>query len=124
MRRALIMIFICIPWLSGCAEQPRPIPLGTDRAYYGYIDQGEKFGVRIGQSRDEAQDILVAGGARDDGEWNCNYNLKELFSCKEGDVFDLYSYRKFMKDGTVYLKISEGKISEIGWRFQLFHIDF
>jgi GH24 family phage-related lysozyme (muramidase) len=54
---SLAAILLLVP-LAGCARTPYPIPVGTDTFFYGYINQGEKFGVKIGQSREEAESAL------------------------------------------------------------------
>ncbi len=111
-----------LAFTTACA-QPRPIPAGTDQSYFGHIEEGEKFGVSIGMSQEEAIRILTLKGLRDDGFGACTYYLEQIVGCAEEDRIHLLRRREFLKDGSIYLRIANGQVAAIAWSFQLVRID-
>lgn len=109
--------------LAAC-EQPRPIPPGTDRFYYGHLVEGEKFGVSVGMSQDEAVRILIAQGLRDDGLRGCTYYTAQVIGCDASDAIHLFRQENFGRDGVVYLKISDDRVEFISWSFVIKNIVF
>lgn len=109
--------------MSAC-EQPRPIPPGTDRYYYGHLLEGEKFGVSIGMNQEEAVRILTARGLRDDGLWGCGDYSAQVTGCDAHDQIYLFRQRRFGRDGTVFLKIVDDQVDFISWSFVIIFIDF
>lgn len=108
--------------VSAC-EQPRPIPPGTDRIYYGHLLEGEKFGVSVGMSQEEAVRILVAQGLRGGGQYECTSSTLYYTSCNESSVVHAFRRADFLKDGMVYLEIKEGVLCSISWRFAMIRMD-
>lgn len=121
---AALQMFLLSVLVSGCTEQPRPIPLGTDQSYYGRIEKGQKFGISVGQSESEASLILLKKEFRDDGVWECDFTLQQLLACNEGELFRIFRRRDLLKDGSIYLHLIDGEVSSIAWQFQLMRADF
>ncbi|WP_439633173.1 hypothetical protein [Glycocaulis sp.] len=120
---ALAALFVLVA-LSGC-EQPRPIPPGTDRAYYGHLVEGAKYGVSVGMAHEDAVATLVAQGLRDDRRYRCDVSyLKELVQCSDNDDIHFFRRQDFLKDGQVFLRIENGRVVAIFWRYSLVHIVF
>lgn len=119
------LVVLYVMGVTGGFEQPRPIPPGTDRAYYGHLVEGEKYGVSVGMAHDEAVATLVAHGLRDDYVVRCEGSyLKELVQCADSDEVHLFRRQDFLKDGSVFLRIENGRVAAIFWRYSLVHIDF
>jgi len=109
--------------VSGCS-QPRPIPLGADTKYYGYIAEGRKFGVSIGDERAAAAAILVSQGFRRPEAVDCaDSGLKDELNCGRGDIFDIYHRRGRVGHDVVSLGVAGGKVNRIAWSSVLFRID-
>ena len=108
---------------SAC-DQPRPIPPGTDRFYYGHLVEGEKFGVSVGMSQEEAVRILTERGLRDAGPYGCTYSIAQRSGCGESDLMHLFRQKDFGRDGIVYLKIIDERVDSISWSFAIAIIDF
>ena len=109
--------------LAAC-EQPRPIPPGTDRFYYGHLVEGEKFGVSVGMSQDEAVRILTARGLRDAGLGGCTYSLTQRIGCDANEEIYIFLQKDFGRDGLIYLKIIDGFVDSIAWSFVIVNVVF
>jgi len=109
--------------ISAC-EQPRPIPPGTDRFYYGHLLEGEKFGVSIGMSQEEAVRVLTTQGFGHVRLLGCTAYASEIISCDLNDAIHNFRQKKFGRDGTVFLKIVDDRVESIAWSFVIIFIDF
>ncbi len=98
----------------------RPISLGTDTDYRGYLTQGQRFGVAIGQSREQAKQTLIKSGFEYAGVVDCSYwRLKETIDCRSGDQSDAYSLRNTFRHGELYVSFADDKVTAIIWSFYL-----
>ena len=104
--------------IAGCTGPTYPIPLGADTYYYGRINHGMKFDVALGTPTETAS-ALLQRGFRYDRHFNCDAPMRELFACSAWDVYELYRVDEIARHGTVYLKVIDGHVAEIGWSFAL-----
>ncbi len=119
------MSFILLAALFiGACSQPSPVPNETDTYFYGRISSGEKFGVLIGHGNDVASGVLTEKKYRDDGMYTCSTSLKKITGCIERDVYHIFRVIKPLKDGSIYLEIDSGKVTEIAWDFDLIETAF
>lgn len=105
--------------LCACSQEPRPIPLGSEAQYYGYIDTGERFGVKIGDSRSNARALLEENKFEYLGDDNCSYRLKSLINCTKEHWSDVYHVREPLRHGVIYLEFKGDEITAIIWDFKL-----
>ena len=112
--------------VMGCVQaQPRPIPLGTDTSRYGYIADGTKFGVQIGQSRSSAREAIQDNGFRFAGSVLCqDSSLESEIACLNGELFDVYDNHKGVGHETIFIQIEDDRAARIGWSFISFQLDF
>jgi hypothetical protein len=97
----------------------KPIPVGTDFLYYGHINNGSKFGVKIGQ---DVQSSLIELKKRNlykynDRNYVCTDADRSLFGCRVGDKFE-YEYIRVedaKHDGYIILLIENEKVTAIIW---------
>ena len=123
-------------FLLGCNPHiPEKITLGMNESYYGYIDEGAKFGVAIGMSLKDSRIILTEAGQNDPKENICTE--KSRFGCIEGEIYDDYYWsanvpskrnkkinrKTGMKYGWIAIFIEDDKVSAIGWSFYNTNID-
>lgn len=105
-------------------SQPRPIPLGSDTDRYGYIEEGGKFGMSVGQARTSAQQLMEGQGFAFAGATLCqDSSLEAEIECERGDLFDIYSRHSGLGHETIFLQVREERISRIGWSFVALQID-
>ena len=106
--------------VSACAETPRPIKKGENSLYYGNITTGQKFGIRIGQSRQSAKEILIEKKIEYYGEQKCEDLTHRKIDCIRGDTFDVYrKYGTFLlvSGGLIYVFYEDDKVTGIAWAF-------
>ena len=118
-----IAVAVCVA--VSCAG-PDKIVAESNRAYFGYITTGKKFGVAIGQSAVGARAVL-RGVRRFEykGTYDC-IDLRRIVECERGQKYDVYVSGASIRNG---LPISYGIVRvEIGaeddvvaivWRFYL-----
>jgi hypothetical protein len=106
-----------------------------NEAYYGYIQEGAKFGVSIGMSQEESRSVLTNAGQNDPRESTCTETTR--FECVPGETYDDYYWsanvpsernkiidrRTGMKYGWIAIFIENEKVSAIGWSFYNVNID-
>ncbi|MDC7677355.1 hypothetical protein [Asticcacaulis machinosus] len=122
--------------LHGCSEQPPgPVRLGTDTVYYGYVDTGKKFGVKIGDTRQIAREKMIDSGAifypnSDEKQPKIKYDSdvcdevwQKRVACGRGHTFDYYRVQKLGWDGRVFVFFKDNKVTAIYWAASLAHID-
>lgn len=117
---AVLLGLLATPALAGTTF---PIPLGTNGTYNGYIRSGSRFGVHIGDSREQAKRSLINKGLRDDGPFACERYVRESVACRPGDLAEVYRIQKFMYDGDVFVFVEGGKGIAIGWRADAINVD-
>ena len=109
---------------TACSRTPKPIPPGADTKYYGYIASGEKFGVRIGDTKSKAEAALISEGFKVWQNGKCSYYLKALVDCTDWTQVELFSLDQRLYRGNLYLKIEEDRVSAIVWDMHLLpHVD-
>ncbi len=114
-----LLVAACVLPVAACSRTPNPIPVGTDTVYYGNIASGEKFGVKIGDSRTAARVALEAkNGFAYYAEDNCGYKVRTLTACASDFRADLYDVDRFLQRGLVVLAYDEERIIGIVWDFQ------
>lgn len=122
------IVGVIVLWgiLVGCdQQQPRPMPIGTDTYKYGYIEIGRRFGVSIGDDREEARLSLLNAGYDFAGSTLCEDSaLRVEIACVNGDLFDVYNHHEGLGHKTIYLLISNESVFRIGWSFIYLQIDF
>jgi len=99
---------------------------GSNRAYYGYITHGGKFGVSIGQAAADAQVVLREREKFEyRGSADCS-QLGRLIECRKGQKYDIYGSGASVRNGvpvsTGFLRLevgATGDIKAIIWRFYL-----
>ena len=104
--------------IAGCAQQSLPIPEGTDTHYTGYIKEGEKFGVAVGETRARARELLESDGIRYMTEYHCGYHLKILIDCTGELTSDVYWMDAFLRHGKIFLLIENDRVSAIAWHLE------
>ncbi len=115
----LACAMMCASVLAACSGTPRPIPTGRDAFFYGNILSGGKFTVAVGESKRDATQTLTSSGYRYDGESGCDFTLRYLFACKANEMYQSYRVNEWFRDGDIYLKIEDGKVTAVGWSFNL-----
>lgn len=105
--------------LTACTTTPNPIAAGTDTDWRGNLASGEKFGMAVGHSATEAQDMLWAAGFGYEGAIACTSDTRALLGCRDGDAFLKFQPVALDRKGSVYLKIDGGRITAIGWDLKI-----
>jgi hypothetical protein len=110
---------------ASCAGPDR-LTVGHNRAYYGYITSGGKFGVRIGDPAESAQVVLRE---REQFEYRGAYDcvqLRRIVECREGQKYGVFVSDASIRNGVPvshgFLRIeisASGEISAIVWRFYM-----
>lgn len=113
--RAISLTLVMFPMMA-CSQTPNPIPRGTDTFYYGHIDSGEKFGVKVGDGRADAQRKL-GGKFHYAGESRCGYRVKLLVGCLDDFTGDIFRVKQFLRDGIIVLEIRSDKVAAVIWDF-------
>jgi hypothetical protein len=118
---ALVTLSIVLVFVASLfsREPPRPISLGTDTYFYGRIEAGEKFGVQIGQSSEQAKHILARKEIRYVDSADCNDSLKWALDCHTGEVFDKYLIEKLGREGLIFIQVADQKVVAIAWDLHL-----
>lgn len=116
-------VVMAMTMISAC-DQPRPIPPGTDRVYYGHLLEGEKFGISVGMSQEEAVRILTAQGFGHVGLLGCTAYAREVIDCNSSDAIHSFRRRKIGRHGTVFLNIVDDRVDSISWTFVVLYVDF
>ncbi len=120
----LLALLFASPALSAC-QQPRPIPLGTDRQAYGNISEGSRFNIPIGGPRATARSTLEGQGFSFAGTVDCgDSSLQGELGCRSGQVFDVYDKHHGMGHRTISLEVRNERIVRIAWSFLAVQIDF
>ncbi len=118
--RCLVMAMLICSVTACKVVAARPIKPGTDTYYSGYITQGWKFGVEIGQSREDAKQTLTKGGFLYRGTVDCSYGpLNETIECHSDQKSDAYNLRKTFRQGELYVSFADDKVTSIVWSFNL-----
>lgn len=126
MKRMLLALLVALLLVAALNRAPHPIPIGSDAFFYGYITQGEMFGVKIGQTRDNAANALTTRGFEATGPVQCDYwRLKETIACQMGKTFDTYLRTTTFRHGELYVELDGDKVSAIIWSlYFLPYVDF
>ena len=99
--------------------------LGQDTYYYGRIDSGTKFGVKIGEARSKVK-ASVDKSLEFSSTAGCESTLKKIIECTgavESDVF--YLDTTFRHGFATILYDADSRVSEIVWDFNMLPvIDF
>lgn len=106
---------------SAAEEGGGAIPLGTDTRYRGYISEGSKFGVAIGDTRSEAEETLGPKSRRVRNLSNCTDYLSQVIGCSVGQQIDHQAYRIGwpLRDGQIIIVYEEETVASIIWSFVL-----
>ncbi len=125
MKRLEAVGLICLiaSALTGCGKPHYPIPAGTNHLYDGYVVQGGKFGVHIGDTPAQVQATLTRAGNRYDGIDHCASYPKEILGCRTSDTWEIYRVQKLLKDGDIFIKYENGRAVAIAWDFDLINVE-
>ena len=112
--------------IMGCVQaQPIPIPLGTNTRNYGYIANGNKFGLSIGQSRDAARAVMEDQDYKYSGAVLCqDSSLESEIGCRTNEIFDVYDKNRGIGHETIFMHVDGDRVSKIGWSFIALQLDF
>lgn len=114
---------------SACTEGPKyPLPSGTDTYFDGYINKGEKLGVKIGDDRMDVRKRLSGryeyyqafeddlGNIRADHD-TCDEQWRKYYVlCQPGEMFDYYRIRDFGRNGRMLVFFDKNqKVTAIHW---------
>lgn len=121
-------MFMALLTVTGLAlvacEQPRPMAIGTDTSSYGFIAEGDKFGIAVGDARDAARELLLAEGYRFAGTTACgDSSLRNAIACESNDIFDIYSLHRGLGHRTIFLQVEDEHVTKIGWSFVFLQVD-
>lgn len=124
--RALWLPLITISaLLYGCTEAPAPIPPGTDTYFYGYIIEGEKFGIKVGDSSAEVEKKINPVFFGDETLTECGHNLLILIgNCDANTMVNCYFVDKIPRYGFIFILFEGDTVAGIAWQFDLFATDF
>ena len=101
---------------SSCAPTSGPVPLGTDTYFYGNMDRGQKFGVRVGDTLSKAKSSLVEAGFAYYSDGKCGYAVEQVMGCRGGDTYSAFGLDSWYKHGEVFLATRNGQVLAIGWK--------
>ena len=108
---------------GGCSAEPyRPLQMGTDTVYAGYISSGSKFGVKIGDNRSIVKSKLEGKSKYSNKHRTCSYRVHELIGCDQGTKLDYESYRVQwpLRDGMIFVIYENSNVSRLAWEFAYF----
>jgi hypothetical protein len=121
----LIMSMLAVAVMGCVQDQPRPIPLGTNTTNYGYVDNGSKFGISIGQSRGAARAILEDKDYKYSGTVMCkDSSLESEIGCRSNEMFDVYDKNRGFGHETIFMHVADDRVLKIGWSFIALQLDF
>jgi hypothetical protein len=100
------------------------MPEGTDTAFYGRIEEGRRFGVRIGDSRYSARQIMAESGYKYVSSAVCGYNIRILDDCFGSGSYDIYIRTNGIFREHVYIKVNLDFVRTIVWSVNIGpHVD-
>jgi hypothetical protein len=121
MRVLLLLLLPASVILSACTKMPQPIPPGTDTYFYGYIVKGEKFGIKVGDSRDEVErkiSLKKFFGDEDLEVGKCERGISlKINGCGKDVKVGYYRVKKPLRDGFIYIIYRDKKVVSIVWEF-------
>jgi len=119
------VLLLILLGLSACTSARQPVPMGTDTYYDGYINKGDKFGVRIGESREAAHALMIqhnefypatdALGNKKYDHYTCDATWQQYVACKPGETFDYYRKRDLGRDGRIFIFLKDDRVTAIYW---------
>lgn len=114
MKRFGLVVLLAI----GCiAAHPAPLTPGKSGIWEGYIVEGERFGIQIGDSREQALTALKARGykARDYGD-PCDEYYMSLADCSAMESLIRVRVVRLGWDGRIHIGFRDGRVVAIIWR--------
>ena len=113
-----LLMLLAMLTLQGCVKSPTPIPPGTDTYFYGYLTEGGKFGVKIGDGVEGVKYHIRKYSSTSDALDECKVGFSHKFSnCKKGELIGYYRVRKPLRDGFIYVIYRDNKAVGIAWKF-------
>lgn len=113
----LSLLFVMAAGLS--AFSSAPIPAGTNTALYGNLTDGGKFGVTVGQSTANLQQVLWEQGYGYEGAVPCSSTTQRLFGCASSEQYLEFQPVNLDRKGHLFLKVKDNRVSQIGWELNV-----
>lgn len=102
-----------------CAFSSASIPAGTNTALSGNLNAGGKFGVTVGQTASNVQQVLWEQGYGFEGAVTCSATTQRLFSCEAGEQYLEFQPVNLDRKGHVFVKVKDNRVSQIGWELNV-----
>ncbi len=113
-----LLMLLAMLTLQGCVKSPTPIPPGTDTYFYGYLTEGGKFGVKIGDSLAKARGTLPEKYYYYYTSEKCDSRLmRSLSICKHAQLIDGFGVSKILKNGHILILYRNDMVIGIAWEF-------
>lgn len=111
--------------LTVACAQPRPIPIGSDTSFYGYLTTGVKFDVSIGDEQSTARSVIEGRGFDFVRETDCaeSVRLQEDLACSAGDRYELYDRHAGSGHEWIYVGVTGGHVRSMAWSFSILQLD-
>ncbi|MDB5468781.1 MAG: hypothetical protein JWR84_341 [Caulobacter sp.] len=104
-----------------CVAADKPMKPGTSNPYNGYITSGGRFGVRIGDSVEQA-DIALRKHLKvkfNNENYRCDFRLKRHVACEGMQQIGFYYISETFRNGELFVESRDGKVVSMIWRMQL-----
>jgi len=119
-----IIFLVFIANANVACSQTYPTTVGTNKIYDGYIVDGKKFGVKIGDTKTEVRKKLTNQGKIFVENKFCYSDGEYIFACKKGNDIDIFRVKDLFFDGSIFIRYENGRVNAIIWRAKIVYIDF
>lgn len=119
-----LMILLSVCYILS-SKRELPIRAGTDRWFYGRIEQGRKFGIEVGKPLRLGKGGLNTSSMKFVSNGDCSGTFRVLSGCKKLYNYKYYEIREFLYYGQLFIEYDEDRIvRSITWNADIFPLDW